>query len=328
MTESEENESEDEDKMGIRDAKSALRSSSVQIEKIRKHAAEVERAVRELSGDGSTDNPITAIEDAIHRAKEDLNDHRIIRARREVKNARSRIRSLDNEIMKMKRNVALIRILLEDIQTTEDDRKLLVSCLHRASLHVEDGQLGDAITSMQGGIEDVSGNDPSRFNPFHYRAFWMGVEARWPAGSNHGILVIRIENDGQSTMPEMVLAPPIPNGWEGSPTQIDVPPIDPGAAVNLRFNLIPSRSLGSDSIPLMRTVSIATGYTVEHGDVRIAMRVQNRSLTTLRNVVLSPWVPRGFLLKTYPAIIKLKAGEEANVWIRPDADLGDVYVSS
>ena len=97
MTESEENESEDEDKMGIRDAKSALRSSSVQIEKIRKHAAEVERAVRELSGDGSTDNPITAIEDAIHRAKEDLNDHRIIRARREVKNARSRIRSLDNE---------------------------------------------------------------------------------------------------------------------------------------------------------------------------------------------------------------------------------------
>ena len=64
-------------------------------------------------------------------------------------------------------------------------------------------------------------------------------------------------------------------------------------------------------------------YEVEAGQVRVTMRVQNRSMETIRDLLLQPWMPPGYKTDTLPLVEKLSPDETGVVTMPLVIDMGD-----
>ena len=78
-----------------------------------------------------------------------------------------------------------------------------------------------------------------------------------------------------------------------------------------------------DEIPLSRKLAIQAGYEVEAGQVNVTMRVQNRSMETIRDLLLQPWMPPGYKSDTIPLVEKLSPDEIGVVTMPLVIDMGD-----
>ena len=78
-----------------------------------------------------------------------------------------------------------------------------------------------------------------------------------------------------------------------------------------------------DEIPLSRKVAIQTGYEVQAGQVRVTMRIQNRSMETIRDLLLQPWMPPGYKSHNLPLVEKLSPDEIGVVSMPLVIDMGD-----
>ena len=121
--------------------------------------------------------------------------------------------------------------------------------------------------------------------------------------------MIRLVNDGDRPIPEMRLEPPVPRGWVSEPKSIDLPAIRPGGFLPIRFNITPEERFARDSMPLYRKLSIQTGYEMNHGDVTCVVRVHNRTMDNLNDILVVPWTPPGFNTASVPVIRRLAADE-------------------
>ena len=166
------------------------------------------------------------------------------------------------------------------------------------------------------------GGNTSTLNPFLFRHFWMGVDTRWPAGGESGVLLVRIINDGPIPMPMLRLKPPVPEGWTATPANVDLPIIAPGGNIPLRFEIRPDFRLSSEDIPLTRKLSVATAYEMRSGEITVTMRVQNRSMEPLSEVLLTPWIPAGFAAEEVPFIRTLAPDEVAVIRMPLRINLG------
>ena len=160
-------------------------------------------------------------------------------------------------------------------------------------------------------------------NPFLFRKFWLGVDTRWPAGGDNGVLIVRLCNDGNRPIPEMRLAPPVPNEWQCIPESIDLPIIRPGDVILVRFEVKPGLRFAIDEIPLSRKLAIQTGYEISAGQVNVTIRVQNRSMETIRDLLLEPWMPPGYKADVLPLVEKLSPDETGTIVMPLSIDMGD-----
>ena len=97
----------------------------------------------------------------------------------------------------------------------------------------------------------------------------------------------------------------------------------PGDVILVRFDVKPGLRFALDEIPLSRKLAIQTGYEVTAGKVKVTMRVQNRSMETVRDLLLQPWMPPGYKAEVLPLVEKLSP-DEIGVLVMPLViDMGD-----
>ena len=256
-------------------------------------------------------NSLAGTDLEIGEARRFLHSHKLGRALESVKNAEASLLELEEDVLYLRRNIAMLHRLLNEKKVSERDIETILLRLRSATSAAEIGDVGGAAGEVEFLVDDLIGGNTSTLNPVLFRHFWMGLETRWPAGGDEGVLVIRIINDGPVAMPPMRLSPPVPEGWTSTPSSIDLPTIAPGGNLPVRFNVATNRRQSSDEVPLSRKLAITTGYEIRTGEVFVTIRAQNRSMEPISDVLLSPWFPPGYTSDTIPFVARLAPDEVA-----------------
>jgi len=240
-----------------------------------------------------------------------------------VKKAEKALLTVESDVVELRRNIAMLNRLLTEKTLTEAELEIILRRLRNATGAAELGDVGFAAEEVEQLIGDLVVDSAVALNPFLFRNFWLGVDTRWPAGGETGVMIVRICNDGTRPIPEMRLAPPVPTGWQCVPSSIDLPILRPGDVVLIRFEVKPGLRFGLDEIPLSRKLAIQSGYEISAGKVSVTMRVQNRSMETIRDLLLQPWMPPGYKSEVLPLVEKLSPDEIGVVVMPLVIDMGD-----
>ena len=290
----------------LEDARRVIRDSQTSADRLIRASRELEHIVYGVS---AGDTSLSATEYDIIDARSSLEQHKLFRARRSVRRAEKALSTLEEDVVELRRNIAMLHRLLKEKTLTEAELEIILRRLRNATGAAEIGEVGYAAEEVEQLIGDLVVDSAVALNPFLFRNFWMGVDTRWPAGGDTGVMIVRICNDGTRPIPEMRLAPPIPSGWQCVPSNIDLPILRPGDVVLIRFEIKPGLRFGLDEIPLSRKLSIQTGYEVNAGQVSVVMRIQNLSMETIRDILLQPWMPPGYRSDALPLVEKLSPDE-------------------
>lgn len=268
-------------------------------------------------------NSLARTELDVAEAKAHLKAHRLRRALRSVLRAERALKELQESVLQLRRSMALLHRLLKEKQNVSHrEVEHILMRLRDATSAAEVGEVGTAASEVEGLVDDLIGGDTSTLNPFLFRHFWLGIDTRWPAGGDMGVMIVRIINDGAVTLPMMRMHPPVPEGWFADPEMIDVPSIAPGGNLPVRFEVTADRRYGADEIPLSRKLALTTGYEMRSGDIVCTVRAQNRALEPLVDVLVDPWFPPGYTSDALPMIPRLEPDEVATIRIPLRIDIG------
>ena len=303
----------------LEDARRVIRDSQTSADRLIRASRELEHIVYGVS---AGDTSLSATEYDIVDARSSLEQHKLFRARRSVRRAEKALQTVEEDVVELRRNIAMLHRLLKEKTLTEAELEIILRRLRNATGAAEIGEVGYAADEVEQLIGDLVVDSAVALNPFLFRNFWMGVDTRWPAGGDTGVMIVRICNDGTRPIPEMRLAPPIPSGWQCVPSNIDLPILRPGDVVLIRFEIKPGLRFGLDEIPLSRKLSIQTGYEVNAGQVSVVMRIQNLSMETIRDILLQPWMPPGYRSDALPLVGKLSPDEIGVVKMPLVIDMG------
>ena len=303
----------------LEDARRVIRDSQTSADRLIRASRELEHIVYGVS---AGDTSLSATEYDIIDARSSLEQHKLFRARRAVRRAEKALATVEEDVVELRRNIAMLHRLLKEKTLTEAELEIILRRLRNATGAAEIGEVGYAADEVEQLIGDLVVDSAVALNPFLFRNFWMGVDTRWPAGGDTGVMIVRICNDGTRPIPEMRLAPPIPSGWQCVPSNIDLPILRPGDVVLIRFEIKPGLRFGLDEIPLSRKLSIQTGYEVNAGQVSVVMRIQNLSMETIRDILLQPWMPPGYRSDALPLVEKLSPDEIGVVKMPLVIDMG------
>ena len=267
-------------------------------------------------------NSLAATEVDIMEAKKYLSLHKLKRAKVSVKKAEQALVTLEEDVLYLRRSIAMLHRLLKEkkIDTIEAENILLR--LRNATSNAEVGDVGQAATEIEFLVDDLIGGNTSTLNPFFFRHFWLGVDTRWPAGGDTGVLLVRLINDGPIAMPAMRLCPPVPDGWVSDPHSVDLPIIAPGGNLPLRFDIKSMGRYGADEMPLSRKLAVSTGYEMRSGEIMVTIRAQNRSMEPLADIILTPWLPPGYTTAKVPFVERLSPDEVALIRMPLTIDMG------
>ena len=268
-------------------------------------------------------NSLARTELDVAEARSHLNSHRLRRALKTVLRAEKALEDLKESVLHLRRSMALLhRLLKEKSHVSHSEVEHILLRLRDATGAAEAGEVGVAAGEVEGLVDDLIGGDTSTLNPFLFRHFWLGIDTRWPAGGDMGVMIVRIINDGPITLPMMRMHPPVPAGWTSDPELIDVPSIAPGGNLPVRFEITADRRYGADEIPLARKLALTVGYEMRSGDIVCTVRAQNRSMEPLVDVLIDPWYPPGYTSDALPMLPRLEPDEVANIRIPLRIDIG------
>ena len=305
-----------------------LTESVVATEEVK---AEVERRIMSASEELDTlvrdvvqqdSNSLAATEIDIMEAKKFLSLHKLRRAKSSVKKAEKALVTLEEDVLYLRRSIAMLHRLLKEKKIDRIEAENILLGLRKATSAAEIGDVGQAATEIEFLVDDLIGGNTSTLNPFFFRHFWLGVDTRWPAGGDTGVLLVRLINDGPIAMPAMRLSPPVPEGWSSIPSSVDLPIIAPGGNLPLRFDIKSEGRYGADEIPLSRKLAVSTGYEMRSGEIMVTVRAQNRSMEPLTDIILSPWLPPGYTTAEVPFVERLSPDEVAVIRMPLTIDMG------
>ena len=304
----------------LEDARRVIRDSQTSADRLIRASKELEHIVYGVSGDESS---LAATEYDINDARTSLEQHKLSRARKSVRRAEKTLASVEADVVELRRNIAMLNRLLKEKTLTEAEIETILRRLRNATGAAEIGEVGYAADEVEQLIGDLVVDSAVALNPFLFRKFWLGVDTRWPAGGDNGVLIVRLCNDGNRPIPEMRLAPPVPKEWQCIPESIDLPILRPGDVILVRFEVKPGLRFAIDEIPLSRKLAIQTGYEISAGQVNVTIRVQNRSMETIRDLLLEPWMPPGYKADVLPLVEKLSPDETGTIVMPLSIDMGD-----
>ena len=267
-------------------------------------------------------NSLAATEIDIMEAKKYLTMHKLKRAKLSVKKAEKALVTLEEDVHYRRRSIAMLHRLLKEKKIDRIEAENILLGLRKATSAAEIGDVGQAATEIEFLVDDLIGGNTSTLNPFFFRHFWLGVDTRWPAGGDTGVLLVRLINDGPIAMPAMRLSPPVPEGWLSIPSSVDLPIIAPGGNLPLRFDIKSEGRYGADEIPLSRKLAVSTGYEMRSGEIMVTIRAQNRSMEPLTDIILSPWLPPGYTTAKVPFVERLSPDEVAVIRMPLTIDMG------
>ena len=305
----------------VEEARSVIAAGKDSADRLMAASRELESIVYGVVQDET--NSLAGTELDIADAKSFLSVHKLYKARRSVRRAEKALGALEEDVLYLRRSIAMLHRLLIEKQVTESEVENILIRLTTATGAAEIGEVGTAASEVEFLVDDLIGGNTSTLNPFLFRHFWLGVDTRWPAGGDSGVLLVRIINDGPIPIPVMRISPPVPDGWSANPSSVDLPIISPGGNVPLRFEITASRRYGADEIPLSRKLAISTSYEMRSGEITITIRAQNRSMEPLSDVVLSPWLPPGYTTDKVPFLERMTPDEVALIRMPLRIDMGN-----
>ena len=270
----------------------------------------------------SDTNSLAATEVDIMEAKKYLSLHKLKRAKVSVKKAEQALVTLEEDVLYLRRSIAMLHRLLKEKKIDSIEAENILLRLRNATSNAEVGDVGQAATEIEFLVDDLIGGNTSTLNPFFFRHFWLGVDTRWPAGGDTGVLLVRLINDGPIAMPAMRLSPPVPDGWVSEPHSVDLPIIAPGGNLPLRFDIKSMGRYGADEIPLSRKLAVSTCYEMRSGEIMVSIRAQNRSMEPLADIILTPWLPPGYTTAKVPFVERLSPDEVAMIRMPLTIDMG------
>lgn len=315
--------SEEETQVGatdLDDARKAIRESQTSADRLIRASRELEHIVYGVS---SGDSSLESTEYDIVDARLNLEQHKLYKAKKSVKRAEKTLGRVEEDVMELRRNIAMLNRLLKEKTIQEAELEVVLRRLKNATGAANLGDVAYAAEEVQQLIGDLVVDSAVALNPFLFRNFWIGIDTRWPAGGETGVLILRICNDGTRPIPEMRLQPPVPHEWQCYPESIDLPIMRPGDVILVRFDIKPGLRFAMDEVPLSRKISIQTGYEISAGKVDVTMRIQNRSMETIRDMILQPWLPPGYKTEKLPLIEKLSPDEVGVISMPLIIDMGD-----
>ena len=195
----------------LEDARRVIRDSQTSADRLIRASRELEHIVYGVS---AGDTSLSATEYDIVDARSSLEQHKLFRARRSVRRAEKALQTVEEDVVELRRNIAMLHRLLKEKTLTEAELEIILRRLRNATGAAEIGEVGYAADEVEQLIGDLVVDSAVALNPFLFRNFWMGVDTRWPAGGDTGVMIVRICNDGTRPIPELRLAPPIPSGWQ------------------------------------------------------------------------------------------------------------------
>lgn len=281
---------------------------------------ELDTLVRDVVQQDS--NSLAATEIDIMEAKKFLSLHKLRQAKSSVKKAEKALVTLEEDVLYLRRSIAMLHRLLKEKKIDRIEAENILLGLRKATSAAEIGDVGQAATEIEFLVDDLIGGNTSTLNPFFFRHFWLGVDTRWPAGGDTGVLLVRLINDGPIAMPAMRLSPPVPEGWTSIPSSVDLPIIAPGGNLPLRFDIKSEGRYGADEIPLSRKLAVSTGYEMRSGEIIVTIRAQNRSMEPLTDIILAPWLPPGYTTAEVPFVERLSPDEVAVIRMPLSIDMG------
>ncbi|RJU83611.1 MAG: hypothetical protein DWB99_01960 [Candidatus Poseidoniales archaeon] len=289
-------------------------------ERIRNASNNLENIVQTVIQEDT--NSLAATEIDIMEAKKFLSMHKLSRAKKSVFKAEQALVTLEEDVLYLRRSIAMLHRLLKEKKVERDEVENILLRLRNATSAAEIGDVSQAANEVEYLVDDLIGGNTSTLNPFFFRHFWLGVDTRWPAGGDVGVLLVRLINDGPIAMPAMRLSPPVPEGWYSEPNSVDLPIIAPGGNLPLRFDIKSGERFGADEIPLSRKLAVSTGYEMRSGEIMVTIRAQNRSMEPLSDIVLTPWLPPGYTTAKVPFVERLSPDEVAVIRMQLSIDLG------
>jgi hypothetical protein len=286
----------------IERARRAIAASQSTADKLLRGSRELEQTIRGVLDDGGASE---SIEEWVGDARQQLEGHDLFSAWRSIRKASKGVKTMEKDVKNLRRNIVLLHRLLQEKNVAETELESVIRKLRSVSIHAEDGEMEDAANVVEGLIGQIAGSDTSTLNPFLFRTFWLGIESRWPAGGDYGVLLVRLLNDGTRPLPPMRMRAPAPRGWISEPEWIDLPNLPPGGFVHLRFHLTPAVPIGLDTPPVARRLSVMTAYEVRQGDITCVVRIRNKSMEVHRDILVRPWIPSSFTCESIPLIKSL-----------------------
>ena len=302
------------------EATNSTPSTEESSREIRTASTQLENIVQSMVGDDT--NSLAATEIDIMEAKKYLSLHKLGRAKNSVVKAEQALVNLEEDVLYLRRSIAMLHRLLNEKKVERGEVENILLRLRNATSAAEIGDVSQAANEVEYLVDDLIGGNTSTLNPFFFRHFWLGVDTRWPAGGDTGVLLVRLINDGPIAMPAMRLSPPVPEGWYSEPSSVDLPIIAPGGNLPLRFNIKSNDRFGADEIPLSRKLAVSTGYEMRSGEVMVTIRAQNRSMEPLSDIVLTPWLPPGYTTVKVPFVERLSPDEVAVIRMQLTIDMG------
>ncbi|MCH2428910.1 MAG: hypothetical protein MK168_06250 [Candidatus Thalassarchaeum sp.] len=149
-------------------------------------------------------------------------------------------------------------------------------------------------------------------SPFLVNRLFMSVGTTWPEGRDFGLMVVTLENMGENDISPMRLAPPVPFGWAASPKMCEIPEIPPGGFIEIGIEIRPSGSFPQTSL-LGTSLNIVTGYMADYGEVKVQVRLENRTPKLMEGLIVDPWLPDGIESVRLPLVENLGPGSVIHV---------------
>ncbi len=258
----------------------------------------------------------------VQQAKISLQDQRVLTANKSLNVAEKNLTDIEEDVQRLRRSIALLHRLLRDPEILRGELEKILMGLRNATAAAEIGEVSMAATEVEYLVEDLVGGTSATLNPFLFRNFWFSLTTKWGQGSNQGVLIVNILNDSNRPLPSMRLSPPVPDGWTVDPQWIDIPRLPPNGYLFLKFAVRPNVMPSGDTEILDNKLSVATGYRVRQGTVNVSMRVENKGMEDLHNVLISPWLPPSFIAASVPKIRHLPSGGTAHIRMPIAIDFG------
>ena len=146
-------------------------------EEMSEEAMEMSRQLETLVMGVSQDdtNSLAGTELEIGEARRFLHSHNLRRALASVKNAEASLIDLEEDVLYLRRNIAMLHRLLNEKKVSEGDIETILLRLRSATGAAEIGDVGGAAGEVEFLVDDLIGGNTSTLNPFLFRHFWMGL---------------------------------------------------------------------------------------------------------------------------------------------------------
>ena len=209
----------------------------------------------------------------------------------------------------LERSLSIINRHLNELGDLSDSEEVTLNLIREARKKLADDDFSAATDAFERAIS-VLGSVPTgeALSPFLVNHFFLTIDAKWPEKTNNGLMVISIENLGENNMSPMRMSLPTPLGWVANPKMTEIPEIPSEGFIEIGVNIRPSGSFNSEKM-LGKNLCLTTGYLSNYGDLKVQIRVENRTLKTLEGIILEPWLPDGFEAIRLPFIQNLGAGQ-------------------